>query len=676
MSERTDATGTSDGAAETTTTPPTPSRPRPTLRELMRRYPWVAATITVAIVGLALQLIPDIGGTLTAWLVSLYCLTVAAVQAWGMIRKLMSGAVGLDILAITAIVSTVAIGDYWASLVVVLMLTGGEALEDYANARARSEVSALLDRTPRTAHRVTPADAGGTSGTGTVTEIDVNDVNVGDLLLVGPGETVPVDGTLADDEAELDESSLTGESLPVSHVRGSAVLSGSVAGDRPIHVQATARAADSQYQQIVALVQSASDSKAPFVRLADRYSIPFTIVAFLIAGIAWWVSKDPTRFAEVLVVATPCPLLIAAPVAFIGGMSRAAHENIVVKSGGTLEQLAQITSVAFDKTGTLTYGRPEVDHVEASAAFSESDIVRYAASAEQSSPHVLARAITAHAGTADLLPASDVEESSGNGVTATVDGHRVQVGKQSWIVTDAPAPDISALEPGQMAVYVAVDSAPAGRIVLTDHVRDNAADTLQRLRDLGIDHTVMLTGDAQATAEHIAAPLGITHVEANLLPADKVRAVSAITDRPVMMVGDGVNDAPVLAAADVGVAMGAKGSTAASQSADVVIMVDDLGRVPTSITIARRTVHIALQSIGIGISLSIILMLIAAFGVIPAIIGAALQEAVDLVSILNSLRAARAPRGKEQNKTRAASTSGAAGTGTGTGTDATDRQHA
>ena len=670
MSERTDATGTSDGAAETTTPPPTPSRPRPTLRELMRRYPWVAATITVAIVGLALQLIPDIGGTLTAWLVSLYCLTVAAVQAWGMIRELMSGAVGLDILAITAIVSTVAIGDYWASLVVVLMLTGGEALEAYANARARSEVSALLDRTPRTAHRVTPADAGGSD---TVTEIDVNDVNVGDLLLVGPGETVPVDGTLADDEAELDESSLTGESLPVSHVRGSAVLAGAVAGDRPIHVQATARAADSQYQQIVALVQSASDSKAPFVRLADRYSIPFTIVAFLIAGIAWWVSKDPTRFAEVLVVATPCPLLIAAPVAFIGGMSRAAHENIVVKSGGTLEQLAQITSVAFDKTGTLTYGRPEVDHVEASAAFSESDIVHYAASAEQSSPHVLARAITAHAGTADLLPASDVEESSGNGVTATVDGHRVQVGKQSWIVTDATAPDVSALEPGQMAVYVAVDGAPAGRIVLTDHVRDNAADTLQRLRDLGIDHTVMLTGDAQATAEHIATPLGITHVEANLLPADKVRAVSAITDRPVMMVGDGVNDAPVLAAADVGVAMGAKGSTAASQSADVVIMVDDLGRVPTSITISRRTVHIALQSIGIGISLSIILMLIAAFGVIPAIIGAALQEAVDLVSILNSLRAARAPRGKEQNKTRAASTTGAAAC---TGTDATDRQHA
>lgn len=638
MSGRADAVDTAQTAR---TDAATGHRPRPSLRELARRYPWVVATISVAIIGLLLRLVPDVGATLTAWFVSTFCLLVAATQAWGMVRELMSGAVGLDILAITAIVSTVAIGDYWASLMVCLMLTGGEALEDYANARARGEVSALLDRTPRTARRV--------ADDGTVSAISVDDVAIGDLLVVGPGETVPVDGTLDDDEAEFDESSLTGESLPVTHARDSAVLSGSVAGDRPVHVRATARSADSQYQQIVALVESASNSKAPFVRLADRYSIPFTIIAFLIAGIAWWVSKDATRFAEVLVVATPCPLLIAAPVAFIGGMSRAAHENVVVKSGGTLEQLARVQAVAFDKTGTLTYGRPEVDHVEASGAFTADDIMRYAASAEQTSPHVLARAITAAVDAADLPPATDVEESSGNGVTAIVDGHHVQVGKQSWITTDASTPDASApqvapLEAGQMAVYVAVDGAPAGRIVLTDHVRDNAADTVQRLRDLGIEETVMLTGDARATAEHIAAPLGITRVEANLLPADKVRAVGAIQKRPVMMVGDGVNDAPVLAAADVGVAMGAKGSTAASQSADVVIMVDDLGRVPTSITISRRTVHIALQSIGIGISLSIVLMLVAAFGVIPAFIGAVLQESVDLVSILNSLRAASAPR--------------------------------
>lgn len=316
-----------------------------------RSYPWVTATIVVAIVGLILTFGPLTfgsvdGKTVAAWLVSAYCILVAAVQAWGMIKELMSGAVGLDILAITAIISTVAIGDYWASLMVCLMMTGGEALEDYANRSARSEVSALLDRTPRTAHRV--------ADDGTITDISVDDVAVGDLLLVKSGETIPVDGTLEDDDAELDESSLTGESLPVTHTRGDGVLSGSVTGESPAHVRATARAADSQYQQIVALVESASNSKAPFVRLADRFSIPFTIVAFLIAGIAWWVSKDPTRFAEVLVVATPCPLLIAAPVAFIGGMSRAAHENIVVKSGGTLEQLAGVKSVAFDKTGTLT----------------------------------------------------------------------------------------------------------------------------------------------------------------------------------------------------------------------------------------------------------------------------------------------------------------------------------
>lgn len=365
MSGRADAVDTAQTAR---TDAATGHRPRPSLRELARRYPWVVATISVAIIGLLLRLVPDVGATLTAWFVSTFCLLVAATQAWGMVRELMSGAVGLDILAITAIVSTVAIGDYWASLMVCLMLTGGEALEDYANARARGEVSALLDRTPRTARRV--------ADDGTVSAISVDDVAIGDLLVVGPGETVPVDGTLADDEAEFDESSLTGESLPVTHARDSAVLSGSVAGDRPVHVRATARAADSQYQQIVALVESASNSKAPFVRLADRYSIPFTIIAFLIAGIAWWVSKDATRFAEVLVVATPCPLLIAAPVAFIGGMSRAAHENVVVKSGGTLEQLARVQAVAFDKTGTLTYGRPEVDHVEASGAFTADDIMR------------------------------------------------------------------------------------------------------------------------------------------------------------------------------------------------------------------------------------------------------------------------------------------------------------
>ena len=616
-------------------------------RELVRRYPWVIATIAVAIAGLVT--LPFGWESERRIVLSAFCLIVAAVQAWQMVKELIGGRVGVDILAITAIVSTVAVGDYWASLVVVLMITGGEALEDYASARARREVTALLDRAPRTAHRV--------GADGAVADVPVDAVAVGDLLLLKPGEAAPVDATLEDDEGEFDESSLTGESMPVTHRRGSTVLSGSINGDSVVRLRAARASKDSEYQRIVALVQAASNSKAPFVRLADRFAVPFTIVAFAIAGIAWAVAGDAQRFAEVLVVATPCPLLIAAPVAFIGGMSRSARHGVIVKSGGTLEQLARVRTVAFDKTGTLTFGHPVVDRVQPSPGVEADAVARDAAAAEQYSSHVLARAIVAAApqgATVPAVPADQVVETTGEGVTATVDGRVVAVGKASWVAGHSAPFTPDPLEPGETAVYVAAAGRPVGRIVLRDEVRPNAKSTIARLRELGVRHTLMLTGDAAATADHVAHELGISEVRAGLLPEGKVRAVAAITDRPAMMIGDGVNDAPVLAAADVGVAMGAKGSTAASESADVVIMVDDLGRAPVAISVAQRTISVAVQSIWIGISLSIVLMLVAAFGVIPAIIGAALQELVDLTSILNSLRSlGEGRRGASQSTERA-----------------------
>lgn len=603
--------------------------------KFVRSYPWVATTLTIGLIGLLLLVTGF--DTAATWLVGGWSLLIAAWESVGMVRAMLRGHFGLDILAVTAIAATVLVGDVWASIVVVLMLTGGEALEDYAAARARRELTALLARSPQQAH-VLSAD-------GTVVEVAIDEVRVGETLLVKPGETVPVDAVLVDGEGVFDESSITGESLPVTRRAGETVLSGSVNGNAVVHVTATALARDSQYQQIVALVQAASDSRAPFVRLADRYAVPFTALAYVIAGVAWWASGNPQRFAEVLVVATPCPLLIAAPVAFIGGMSRAAKHGIIVKSGGTLEQLARIQTAAFDKTGTLTYGRPVVEHTELfadSPVSSAEELLRLAAAAEALSPHVLAQAIVTAA--TDIPTASNATEDPGHGVIAEVSGRTVVVGKASFVKSHSTEFTPLDLTPGQMSVFVAVDGTPAGQIILHDQLRENAQHTLNEMRRLGVSHTVMLTGDAQATAEHIASQLGMTDVRSSLLPADKVQAVASFSSRPVMMVGDGVNDAPVLAAADVGVAMGAKGATAASESADVVIMVDDLAKASHSMSIAKRTIAVALQSIWIGIAISVLLMLVAAFGVIPAIIGALLQEFVDLVSILNSLRAVRDPQ--------------------------------
>jgi heavy metal translocating P-type ATPase len=605
---------------------------------LGRRYPIVAITVLVGLVVVGLRLADH--PTAAQWLASAFALIIALQTSIGMIKDLLGGRWGVDVLAVMAILSTVAVGEYLAALVIVLMLTGGKALEDYAAGRAKGELSALLARAPQVAHLM-QAD------TDDIFDVPVTQVRPGDRLLIRPSEVVPVDGELLSPEASLDESSLTGESLPVTRGTGDALLSGSLNGTVAIVIRATARVEDSQYQRIVALVEEASQSRAPLVRLADRYAVRFTAVSLLIAGIAWWVSGDPVRFAEVLVLATPCPLLIAAPVAFMGGMSRAARDGIIVKGGGTLEQLAGVRTVAFDKTGTLTHGQPALDSVNPVPPLTADELLALAASAEQYSTHVLAASVlaAAEARHLSLQKAMTAQEYATHGVLAELPAGTVVVGKRRFVAENASGVEPVTLHSGQLAIYVSVAGKYAGTIVMSDPLRGNAAATLARLKDLSVGESMILTGDAQGTADHVAAKVGITQVRAELLPEHKVAAVQQAKLRPVLMVGDGVNDAPVLAAADVGVAMGARGSTAASESADVVIMADDISRVARAVEIGQRTMRVALQSIWIGIALSLVLMGIAAFGYIPAIAGAATQEVVDLITILNSLRARSAGRG-------------------------------
>ncbi|GHD52892.1 cadmium-translocating P-type ATPase [Mycetocola manganoxydans] len=597
---------------------------------LARRFWPVTLTIAVGISGILLAVAG--AGDVVKWLFSAYSLAVAAWQGIGMVRALLRREFGLDILAVTAIVSTVVVGEYIAALLVVLMLTGGEALEAYANQRAKRELDALLSRAPQLAHLA--VDGG-------YRDLPVSEVRVGDVLLVRPSEILPVDGILLSAETSLDESSITGESIPVEKRAGDAVLSGVVNGQAAVEIRATETAAASQYQQIVALVAHAAESKAPVVRLADRYAVPFTIFSLILGAVAWWVSGDPVRFAEVLVLATPCPLLIAAPVAFIGGMSRAARNGVIVKSGGVLEQLSAAKTVVFDKTGTLTHGTPAFSGVRAEAPFTADEVLSLVASVEQYSSHVLAASMIAAARDRGLplYEAEDAREAATNGVIARVHGREVVVGKFAFVAEHAPDARRTEIDAGELAVYVAIGGQYAGALLASDRVRANAKSTLQRLETLGVRNSMMLTGDASETAHHVASELGITRVRAECLPADKVTEVAGITERPVIMVGDGVNDAPVLAAADVGIAMGAKGATAASESADAVILVDDISRVARAVRIGRDTVRIALQSIWLGIAISVVLMVIAAFGMIPATAGALLQELVDLATILAALRA-------------------------------------
>lgn len=546
-----------------------------------------------------------------------------------MIHTLKSGRYGVDLLAIVAVVSTLSVSEYWAAMVILVMLVGGDALEDYASRKANSELKALLDNSPQSAHRLVNDQ---------IEDVHVDQVKVGDKIVVKPGELVPIDGEIIKGATQVNESSLTGESKPIDKQVGDPVMSGSLNGDQAIVIKAIKLARDSQYQKLVALVREAENTPAHFVRLADRYAVPFTIAALIIGGIAWVLTKDPRRFAEVMVVASPCPLILAAPVAIVSGMSRASRSGIIVKTGSVLEKMAHPKTVAFDKTGTITSGQLSVDHLEPAPGVDIKELLHFAASAEEQSPHILARSTVAYAQEHQipLSSVSDLKEVVGNGILATVDGRQVKVGKLIFADPNTTQKPLS-----QTAIYVSVDGQYWGCVIFQDQIRPEAPRTMAQLRKLGVEHLVMLTGDQNAIAQHVAKLVGIHEIKADLLPEQKIAALKNVPTerRPVVMVGDGVNDAPALATADVGIAMGAHGSTAASESADLVIVKDDLYRVVVAVTISQETMKIAQQAVLIGIGICTALMLIAAFGIIPAFIGAMLQEVIDTVSILWALRA-------------------------------------
>lgn len=595
-------------------------------------YKLFSIALVTLLVGLVLQFTHQ--HTALKIVLSVVSIAEALPLLWEMWQDLRLGKYGIDILAVTAIVASVLLGQYWAALVVVLMLTGGKSLEDYAENRAKSELNALLDRAPRTARVIRK---------GKTVEVAVSEIHVGEKLIIKAGEVVPTDATVLEGIANFDEASLTGESLPQSKLVGDQLLSGSINLDGPVTAKAIATSEDSQYQQIIKLVRGAASSQAPFVRLADRYSLPFTVTAYAIAIAIWVVTGHAVRFLEVIIVATPCPLLLAAPIALVSGMARASRFGIIVKTGAALERLAEAESIAFDKTGTLTRGELSVHAVKAFGSFKSEDILSLAASLEQNSNHVVAHAIMTDAQTKQIKPAKakHVQEVAGLGMQAQLKGQTVIVGRLSLLEErDINIPKKAKLEEvNQTAVYVAVDGELAGYLTFTDELRDETKATLEQLKKLGIRETVMVTGDNQTSALAVAKQLGISHVHAGALPADKLRVLAEAKHRPMIFVGDGVNDAPILTASDVGIALGARGSTAASESADMVIMLDDLSRVAAAVQIAKQTFKIATQSILVGIGLSLILMGVFATGKFPPLAGAIIQEVVDVVVIFNALRA-------------------------------------
>lgn len=562
---------------------------------------------------------------------------VAVLIAADVLHSLRRGVFGVDIIALLAIAGALAMQEHVTAAIIALMVSGGGALEAFADARARRELAALLDRTPRIAHRQT-----GDS----LADIPVAAVQPGDWLLVKPGEIVPVDGTVAGEAATLDEAALTGEPIPVTRPQGDAVRSGVVNAGAPMLLLASATAERSTYAAVVRLVQQAEQERAPMVRLADRWALAFLPITLALAGGAWLLAGDAQRALAVLVVATPCPLILAAPVALICGVSRAARRGIVVKNGGVLERLARVRTVLFDKTGTLTSGTPRVTGVEAVDGNDPDTVLRLAASLEQASQHVVAAAIVAAArGGEQKLPLpAQVEEIPGGGLAGLVEGHRVIVGS-AGLLDAAGLPPPAEGSAARMAAaaasasWVAVDGRIAGALLLADRIRPETPRALRALRAAGLRRLVMVSGDRPSSAEAVAALLGLDAAHADLSPAGKIALVRAEhAAAPTLMVGDGINDAPALAAADVGLAMGARGAAAAAEAADAVLLVDRLDRVPEAITIARRARGIALQSIAAGMGLSLAAMGVAAFGYLPPVAGALLQEAIDVAVILNALR--------------------------------------
>lgn len=610
------------------------------------------ALVAIAVAGLAAGTIayaasrPDIADLCF----TLATLPVIAGLAIAIVRDLLAGRLGVDAIALVSMSAAVALGQPLAGAVVALMYSGGNVLEDIAIARAEHDLRALADRAPREAHR---------RNGDCIEDVPISAVAVGDLLLVRAGEVVPVDGVVASASATVDESALTGEPIPVGKARGAAILSGSVNAGEAFELEVTAAAGESTYAGIVRLVTAAQTAKAPFVRLADRYALVFLPVTLAIAALAWLISHDLIRSLAVLVAATPCPLILAAPVAFISGVAQAARCGILVKGGGPLEALARAHTVLFDKTGTLTVGGARLLSVETAPGQSAEDVLMLGASLEQASHHVLAAAIV-QAGLArglKLKVPEQVRESAGAGLHGIIDGQHVSAGSAELVLRSARAvPWVArairrASWRSALIVFVTVEDRPVGALLLADELRADTPRAIRLLRDAGITRMIMVTGDRAPAAQAIGAALDLDAVLAERVPSDKVDAVRAEQRlHPTIMVGDGINDAPALAAADIGIALGARGASASSEAADVVILADRLDRVGEAIMIAQRARRIAIQSIVAGMGLSFAAMAAAALGWLMPVPAALIQEAIDVAVILNALRALAPVHGRAKGR--------------------------
>ena len=566
------------------------------------------------------------------------------------VREAASGRFAVDLVATLAIVLALVLWQPLAGLVIVLMQSGGEALERYAERKATDAVRALEDAAPRLAHRISGKS---------VEDIEAGDVRVGDLLLIRPGELIPCDGIVITGRSHVDVAKLTGEPLPVTAERGTRVMSGSLNQESPLEIEALAPASESQYARIVELVRSAQASKAPLQRLADRYGVWFTPLTLVVCFVAYLISGDPTRILAILVVATPCPLLLAAPVAMIGGINSAAKRHIIIRTGTALENLGHVTTAVFDKTGTITVGRPQVRRVINTGSLSTVEILRMAGAVERGSSHLLARTLVEAAEQASVaLPtATEVQEHSGRGVTGIVESHLVTVGAASYAIDrhSAVRAQLQAVsEPGEgLRAYVVIDGQLSGIVEYADAVRPGIPNLLAALRGLGVKRALLLSGDQYSNVRAVADEIGISEAAGDLLPEQKVNVVRDLVKAGeyVAMVGDGTNDAPALSTATVGIALASQGGGITAEAADVVILVDDLSRVAEGVRISQRTMRIARQSIWFGLGLSAIAAAVAAVGGIAPLQGAVLQEIIDVAVILNALRTST-PKIADETTTR------------------------
>lgn len=566
----------------------------------------------------------------------------AAIPVWQTVRNMLHGEFAADVVAILAIVAAAALYQPFAGIVVVIMLTGGAALERYAEGRAGAAVAALEQAAPRLAHI--------RDGDGSIRDVPAESVKVGDLLLVRPGELIPCDGTVVDGRSHVDASAITGEPLAVPVASGSQVVSGSANVDGPLTVKAMAIAGESQYLRIVALVRNAQGSKAPLQRLADKAAVWFTPITLLICVVTWLITRDTNRVLSVLMVATPCPLILATPIAIIGGINRCARKQVIIRTGGALEALATVTTAVFDKTGTLTKGQPSVERVLPLPGYDVQSVLRAAGAVDFGSGHQFARPLVKHAEhVVGTLPiATDVTEAAGRGISGIVDGVLVRVGSLAWMRETLPASTEHALDTldgsgDGLRAYVSIGDVPAGTVEFADSLREGLPDFFRDLGTLGVTRTVVLSGDHTSNVASVAKELGITDARGDLLPEDKVTVVQEFQKKgeKVAMIGDGTNDAPALSTAEVGIALAGHGGGITAEAADIVLLVDEITRVADAIRASKSTMRIAKQSIAVGLGLSAVGMIFAALGLLTPTMGALGQEVIDVAVILNALRAAR-----------------------------------